>query len=148
MSNIEIKHIPLHEIDLIEPLWNALKQHHQDRTIDHTEYYLNSTFEKRKKVLLSKDKLAVFIAHHADEYVGFCVVSIDSNVGELDSLYVKGGSRNLGLGLSLTLAGMDWLKQQNPPNIRLLVGQGNESAVNFYEKLGFRVRATMMELMD
>jgi len=45
-------------------------------------------------------------------------------------------------------AGIAWLNQQNVSAVRLLVGQGNEQALAFYQKLGFKVRATMMEYFE
>ena len=150
---MNIKQISKDEIDLIEDLWSQLKQHHQARTTHYTEYYQKNSFAKRKAELLGKDALAVFIADKATEekinsVVGFCVVSINYRLGEVDSLYVSPFARDKGIGSELMSAGLAWLEQHKPENIRLSVGEGNEEAITYYEKLGFRKRATLMQLFE
>ncbi len=140
-----IQKIETLHIDLIEDLWCQLKQHHQDRTVDFTDYYLQSSFEKRKSELLAKDELAIFVAQEGELAIGFCVVSINAKQGEVDSLFVTQSHRGLNLGAQLLQAGIAWLNQQDVSSVRLLVGQGNEYALAFYQKFGFKVRATMME---
>jgi len=153
MKHTRIEKISHTEIDSIEGLWNALKEHHQQNTIDYHDYYLQSTFDKRKAELLAKDHLAIFVAYEQETPVGFCVVSAiaqsdESLLGELDSLYVDLSCRQIGLGVELSNKGIAWLKGMNVCSIRLLVGQGNEQALSFYQKLGFRKRATMMQLFS
>jgi len=145
---ISIQQIETRHIDMIEDLWCQLKQHHQARTIDFTDYYLQSNFEKRKAELLAKEGLAIFVAQDCELPIGFCVVSRNAKQGEVDSLFVAENHRGLTLGAQLMRAGIAWLNQQNVSAVRLLVGQGNEQALAFYQKLGFKVRATMMEYFE
>ncbi len=155
MKSIRIDKISLTEIDVIEPLWNALKEHHRQHTIDYHDYYLQSTFFKRKAELLEKDRLSIFVAYDHQKPIGFCVVSAinktstsdeQSLLGQLESLYVGRDYRKLGLGVSLASKGIAWLKNNSVSSIQLSVGQGNEQAISFYQKLGFRERATTMQL--
>lgn len=144
-SNAQITEIDPQDIDSIESLWNDLKHHHQQRSKYYNEYYLSNTFDKRKAKLLAKDNLAVFVAHNNGERVGFCIVSVNSCLGEIDSLFVKPAYRERKIGEGLGAAGMSWLTERKPDSIRLSVGQGNEDVLSFYRKLGFKERATIME---
>lgn len=144
---MKIKKIERNEIDQIETLWNELRQHHQDRTIDYTQHYLETTFSKRRAELLVKTQMAIFVAEVDGSSIGFCVVSVNGTHGEIDSLFVKPDQRECHVGISLMNEGMKWLNLKNLESIRLLVGQGNEEVLSFYEKFGFKTRATMMELI-
>jgi len=159
MKHIRIDRIACANVDLIEPLWDALKDHHQQRTTDYHEYYQQNTFAKRKAELLSKDRLAIFVAYDQQKPIGFCVVSavdethihpdkplLSELLGELDSLYLEQAYREHGLGMSLAVKGIEWLKDINVRSIRLSVGQGNERVISFYRKLGFRERSITMQL--
>lgn len=144
---MNIRQIELSEIDLIETLWNELKHYHQERTVDYAQHYLQANFSDRKTQLLAKDSSAIFIAEASGSCVGFCVVSMSANQGEVDSLFVQAKQRKCNVGKSLVDAGMKWLNAHDIDGIKLFVGQGNEAALVFYEKLGFKVRATMMEFI-
>jgi len=147
-DNIKIRRLDNNEIDQIETLWNKLKQHHYDRTIDYRQYYLENNFSNRKAELLTKERLAIFLAKNDSANVGFCVVSTNGAKGEVDSLFVMPSQRKCHIGLALMEAGMAWLKKSDLKHIRLKVGQGNEEALSFYKKLGFRTRATLMEFFE
>lgn len=144
---MRILQVERREIDRIESLWHELKQHHQGRTTDYTQHYLDTTFRKRKSELLGKDQLAIFIAELDKNAVGFCVVSVNQKQGEVDSLFVQSNQRKCRAGSSLMAEAMRWLHEQHPQCISLSVGQGNEEVLPFYEKLGFKTRATVMELI-
>lgn len=145
-----MKIVPINysEIDCIETLWNDLKQHHEDRTTHHAQYYQNSTFSKRKAELRDKSDLGIYVAREGSENLGFCVVSMIATIGEVDSLYVKSERRAAGVGRLLISAGMAWLSDRKPETIRLSVGEGNEDAIAYYEKLGFKKRATLLQYFE
>ena len=115
---MKIKQIEHDDMDQIEALWIELKQHHSERTINYTQHYLETTFSKCKAELLAKEQVAIFVVE----------INGNSNTGKL-----------------LMGAGMEWLNRHHLEKIKLLVGQGNEGVLSFYEKLGFRTRATIME---
>ena len=144
---MNIRQIERNEIDQIEALWNELKRYQEHRTIDFTQHYLDITYSQRKAELLAKDSVAIFLAELNGNSVGFCVVSITGTQGAVDSLFVQPNQRKCNIGKSLMNAGMAWLNNHDLGRIRLLVGQGNEEVLPFYEKLGFKARATMMEFV-
>jgi len=142
---MKIRQIEDSEIDVIEELWGELKHHHQEKTTDFTQYYLDNSFSKRKAQLLAKERIAIFVATDNNKDIGFCVVSKNSTRGEVDSLFVNPHHRLRNVGLALMKEGMKWLNTHNLDGISLSVGQGNEEVLSFYSKLGFRTRATVME---
>ncbi len=152
-QNIEIHRIDNQSLDDIADLWECLKKHHLERTHSFAEHYLNNTFERRKAELLRKDQLAVFVAGAGEvagegtsaKLLGFCVASVTMDVGEIDSLYTDPSVRNQQFGQRLMQQGLNWLDAQKVKHIRLMVAEGNEDVLGFYEKFGFRKRATQLE---
>ena len=80
--------------------------------------------------------------------VGFCIASIDKGKGAIESLYTSNAFRGQGVGERLLQQAVVYLRQENAKVVRLLVGQGNEEVITFYQKYGFVKRATQMELLD
>ncbi|NND00119.1 MAG: GNAT family N-acetyltransferase [Gammaproteobacteria bacterium] len=146
MISTTIRTIARADIGLIEPLWDELKAHHQQRTASFDAYYLQIGFQKRKAELLSKDQLLILVAGDIGCELGFCVASVNNGAGEVESLYVRPQSRHQRVGSTLMQHALAWLSTQNSAPIRLLIGEGNEAVIAYYHKLGFRKRATMMEL--
>lgn len=143
---MHIRLLNIDEIDHIAPLWGELRDHHQSLTIDYHQHYIDTSFAIRKKALLGRDKLACYLANTDDQDVGFCVVSVEGDIGFIESLYVQPKTRGSGAGKALTLRGIEWLQKQAVKDIRLSVGQGNDAVMDFYKKLGFRQRAVIMQL--
>lgn len=133
------------QINLIEPMWVELNQHHRDSTRQFRDYYDTNTFSKRKKALLAKDELFILVVEDGSALVGFCVASINLGIGEIDSLYLKPESRTQGLGGSMLGMATRWLTEQGLESARLSVGEGNEAVIGFYRKYGFKQRAIMLE---
>ena len=133
------------QINLIEPMWLELNQHHRNSTHQFGDYYDANTFSKRRKVLLAKDELFILVVEDGSLHVGFCVASINLGVGEIDSLYLKPESRNQGLGESMLGMATRWLAEHGLKSARLSVGEGNEAVIGFYRKFGFKQRAIVLE---
>ncbi len=143
---MQIRLLDKDDIDQIETLWGELKKHHQRLTEDFHQHYIETSFTVRKKELLSREKLAVYVANSGNRDIGFCIVSVGGEIGTVESLYIQPEARGSGAGKALSLKGIKWLKEQAVKDIRLSVGQGNEAVLAFYKKLGFRQRAVVMQL--
>jgi len=145
---MEILEIPKERIDEIEPLWRELNLHHHERSKNFKDHFSSFTFEERSKKLLSNDKLTVFAAMKNSELVGYCIVSSNNGVGEIDSLYIRPQFRGASIGMLLTEAAMSWLDKLNCHQISVFVAEGNEESIPFYEKFGFKKRFHVLQIKN
>ena len=72
-------------------------------------------------------------------YVGYCLSSIENNLGEVESIYIENQYRKFGLGGKLIEKSLDWFKFNGITNIGINVVYGNDEALLFYERYGFHV---------
>ena len=85
-----------------------------------------------------------FLLHERDgRLAGFCWTKIhrdhDPVLGEIYVIAVDPDFHGLGLGRSLTLAGLDWMAARDVRVGMLYVEADNVPAVNLYEKIGLRI---------
>lgn len=142
---MEIIEIPKDSIDEIEPLWRELNTHHHERSKNFKGHFSSFTFAERSKKLLEMDKLAIFAARENSELVGYCIASSNNGAGEIDSLYIKSQFRGASLGMLLTETAMSWLSGLDCCQISVYVAEGNEKAIPFYEKFGFKKRFHVLQ---
>ncbi|MDG5816238.1 GNAT family N-acetyltransferase [Chitinispirillales bacterium ANBcel5] len=90
--------------------------------------------------------LALFAALNESEIIGYCIASADKNKGEIDSLYIKEQFRNHGLGAKLMSTALSWLRELPLSSIQVYVAEGNEEALGFYRKFGFKDRFHVLQL--
>ncbi len=128
----------------IEGLWNELNGHHAKLSSNFRQYFETLTFGDRIKQLVRKEKLSLFVCSDADHYVGYCIVTVHRNRGEIDSICVKASHRGQGIGHGLMMRALEWLRARSCTEIDIYVAEGNEQALSFYEKYGFRKRYTVM----
>ena len=139
-KKIVIKELPRQQINLIKTLWRQLNQHHLEVSKLKDEFR-NYTFEDRLNKIQNK-RLKIFIGYDqgSSEIIGYCIVSINlkGNKGQINSLFVKEEVRRENIGEKLMQRSLDWLEKNNIEYIKLEVVVGNEKALNFYEKFGFK----------
>ena len=144
-----VETLALHDIDQLDAGWTALREHHRERTDHFNDYYASITFAQRKESLLARENLGLFIVRDnslvSNAIVGFVIASVHQGFGEIESLFVDQAARGRDLGTALMGVAMGWLQDLKADPIRLLVGEGNESVIDFYQKCGFVKRATQME---
>ena len=150
-QSIQYRELEYDALDEVEALWLDLKEYQRSKTNHFHEHYLKVNFADRKADLKSKELVKIILAEGTGnsrvEKIGFCMVSLDNEVGQIESLFVAEDSRRKGLGGVLLERGIRLLKEHRPRHIRLLVGEGNEDVVSFYQKYGFVKRATQLELL-
>lgn len=81
---------------------------------------------------LRADGVGVFVAEDDEGLLGF--VTIDARNGHLDQLAAAPRSWGQGAGLAL----LNHAKALSPTGVRLEVNAGNDRALRFYEREGFR----------
>lgn len=145
MTAIRYETIGRKDIVLIEPLWEKLRRHHQDKSKHFKKRYRLFSFEERMQDLFGKvrgDLVRILVAREPEKngIVGYCIASVDYlGGGEIDSLFVEAKFRKAGVGKELVRQSLTWLKKQKVPGgkTKIVVAVGNEEALGFYRKLGF-----------
>lgn len=153
MVNITYRETDQTEIDAIEPLWGMLIDHMRLRSTDFRGHYETITFERRRTELLrkaAKGLLHICLARDADtgKFIGYCVSTLvkdgEETEGEIDSLFVDGSYRSLGIGDSLMKKALAWMDARGATVKKVNVGAGNEGVFKFYERFGFYSRMTVL----
>jgi len=130
-------------LDLVRPLWEKLNRMHSELSPHFKQRYQKMDWQWRKAALLKKSK-AILLKYVVDDrgetIVGYCISSIareDETVGEIDSLYIAEEYRKAGIGKLLMFNAIQWLNGRGVKTQRLLVGVGNERAIEYYRQFGF-----------
>jgi ribosomal protein S18 acetylase RimI-like enzyme len=143
---MEIVELSKEQLNEIEPLWLELNVHHSQRSKNFGQHFESYTFEKRSKSLLAAEDLKVFAAKTNSSLVGYCIASLNNGAGEIDSIYIKQSFQNASLGKQLTNSAISWLTGLGCKKISVSVAEGNEEAIPFYEKLGFKRRFHVLQI--
>ena len=145
---MEIIEIPKDRIYEIEPLWRELNKHHLERSKNFKNHFSSFTFAERSKKLHAMEKLAIFAAKENSELVGYCIASSNNGSGEIDSLYLMPQFRGTSNGMLLIESALSWLSGLDCKEISVSVAEGNEEAVTFYEKFGFKKRFHVLQIRN
>jgi ribosomal protein S18 acetylase RimI-like enzyme len=138
-------------LDEIKPLWEALNEHHCQRSTYFKQHYRGMTFEKRKADLLKKAaggelRVDLAIEEASGQNVGYCVSSLNrEKTGEIESILVDAAYRGLGIGDALIKKALAWMEQKGAVEKIVEVGVGNGQAFGFYARYGFLPRKTVLK---
>ncbi|KOA19415.1 acetyltransferase (GNAT) family protein [Clostridium homopropionicum DSM 5847] len=132
------------EIGLIQPLWEQLNLVHLDKSVYFKSKYEKFTFKQRiesinKKAQTGIIKLDMLLDKDTENYIGYCLSSIEDNLGEIESIYIENNYRKLGLGGKLMKSSLKWFKDHQVINISIGVAYGNDEALPFYRSFGFNI---------
>lgn len=72
-----------------------------------------------------------------DALVGTAMVGHDGHRGWVYYLAVTPDRQGEGWGRALMGAAEDWLRERGAPKVQLMVRDGNEAVIGFYESLGY-----------
>ncbi len=140
---IEYKQMDASGLDAIKLLWEKQRDHHQSVSTYFSHSFENITFQHRTEELRRKSengKLDIYIAHDSElgRDIGYVVSSIEAdNTGEIDSIYIEDKYRGSGIGKVLMEHGLQWLRENNAVDIKIVVAHGNDSVLKFYQQFGF-----------
>jgi ribosomal protein S18 acetylase RimI-like enzyme len=154
MSSVLIRRIAVSELDLIEPLWNALREHHSSVTPDLGEPRSRSeSWQLRRSQYehwLSGPDAFLLVAEREGEPVGYCMVQLrdgsptwplSERAGEIETLSVLPSERGRGTGSALLEAVREELGSRGIAELSLHVMHTNNDAMRFYERHGFETYA-------
>jgi len=119
----------------VQPLWEKTRDYHRDISVHFASKFASQTFGKRKADLLKKsrqDKIHVSLAKDNDVLIGYCVSTIDDDMGEIDSVYVEPSYRGQGIARHMVRAAVGWMNDNGVRSKTLRVAVGNEGVIDFY----------------
>jgi ribosomal protein S18 acetylase RimI-like enzyme len=105
--------------------------------------------------ILNDENAAIFVIEHGAELIGFIHVYVKSTpdiaivvprrYAVIETLMVKNGFKRQGLGKLLVKAAEDWSKGKGASSVNLSVYDFNQSAIDFYKKVGYHTLSIRME---
>ncbi len=148
--NCEFKVIEKIKIGEIKALWEKLNEIHLKDSKFFKGHYKSFTFEKRCEKFdeLDSGNIRIELIVNNNTPVGYCISTIEKNVGEIDSLFIDQEYRKYGYGGKLVENSINWLKANNCTKIMVAVAEGHESVFKFYSKYGFFPRITYLQLKE
>ena len=159
MAPCEIRRNDSTELDLLEPLWNALREHHSSVTPHLGEPRPREESWKRRRrqyaAWLDGSEAFALLAQREGVAVGYAMVHIregsptwpiGEHAGELETLSVLPGERGRGTGSALLEAVRGELSTRGITEVSLLAIATNEQAIRFYERRGFSTHALWMRV--
>ena len=136
-------------LDLIQPLWEQLNQHHAALSPHFASEFQAKRFSERKAKLLKKyasDQLRVDLCQAQDSPIGYLISATTADgIGEIESIFVAAEFRGQGIANELMQRALNWLDFQGVHTKVIAVAVGNERAYAFYERFGFYPRLTMLQ---
>ena len=138
------------ELDLIKDLWEKLNHHHQLRSKNFHQDYLNILFEDRKDELIKKSndgelRLDLALDNTVENTIGYCISSFSGETGEIDSIYIEEKFRMLGIGNTLMKRALRWMDLNNVENRQVKISVGNDVAIKFYNQYGFQPKHVILK---
>ena len=142
--NISIIEKAIDEINIMKPLWENLNLVHLEKSINFKEKYMNFTFEKRMESIYEKArkgiiKLDVILDLDINNYVGYCLSSIEDGVGEVESIFIHKDYRKFGQGKMLMERALKWFDDNGVKDVSINVVYANDEALPFYKNFGFNI---------
>lgn len=154
MPKPNIRRVEVSELGLIEPLWNALREHHSQVTPELGEPRSREESWRRRRseyeAWLEDGDAFVLLAERSGTSVGYAMVHVRSGsptwplsekVGEIETLSVLPQERGKGTGKALLEAVREELGAREISELSLHVMNTNKDAMRFYESHGFETYA-------
>lgn len=136
----------------ITPLWNKQKTYHSTLLNEIPGSFDSATFEGRKDLWLRQSEnghLRLILVKQGESPVAYIVNVIDSSQqGEIQSLFVEESLRGQKVGDRLMQMSLDWMDSHSVKSKTVSVAVGNDGAARFYERYGFKPRATILYQTD
>ncbi len=142
---ITYKDICLAEVELIHSLWLLNYEFHSSKSIYFSKLGEKDKFNERIESWKTKGNIRVIIAFE-NEVVGYCVSSIDNDIGVIESLYVLESERRKGIGKELIKRQLKWLKEKGSRRIEVTTVYGNDDSIDFYKSINILPKTIKLEL--
>ena len=149
-ENIVIEDLNHTETKSLIPILKSLADHHNKTSINFKGIYPQKSFEELISEISENIKdgySKVNVARKNDEVIGFCQYSMDKTVGNFNFLVILPEYRNLGYGSILMDKALKYFETQQVKKIEIKIVYGNDEAIRFYEKYGFKIKTQTMTLI-
>ena len=154
MPSVQIRRIAPAELERIEPLWNALREHHASVTPDLGKPRARGESWRHRRGQyerwLAGPDAFLLIAEREGEPVGYAMAQLregsptwplSERAGEVETLSVLPSERGRGTGSALLEAVREELGSHGITELSLHVMHTNSDAMRFYERHGFETYA-------
>jgi GNAT superfamily N-acetyltransferase len=105
------------------------------------------------ELIADGDRNVAWVANANGETVGYLVGRLqDANdfrsttTAVLESMYVRAGQRNAGVGASLVRTFLEWARSRHAGRASVNAYTENAGAIRFYRRFGFRPKATTFDM--
>jgi GNAT superfamily N-acetyltransferase len=156
--SVDVRRHYVEDIDVLEPLWQSLHSKHQEVGPGWCHWWPSdrSWQIRRSRYLewLSMPDSFALVAWRDESPVGYAVVHVSDGpddtwvtgdrIGALESLSVAEGHRGAGIGTKLMSAVMTELRDLGVQDLWISVVDGNDRALTFYARYGFRPLMTTL----
>lgn len=147
---IQIKKASTNDCDLLISMGKTtfIEAHSNSATKDELAIYLNHSYHPDKVLEELQDNNNLFhIIYYSDTPAGFSKIIIGeensnpllTHITKLERIYILKEFYDKKLGLELLNYNINLSKQLNQKGMWLYVWVGNERAINFYTKIGFKI---------
>lgn len=141
---IDYKIISLKNLERIEPMWEQLINYLKDKSNKHKIEFQDKTFKNRIQPYLDKVNTGLsrlVCATHEGVDIAYCLSSITSKgIGEVDSIYINPDYRGNGIGEYLMRDAFHFFERNKTIQDIVMVSEGNENVMRFYESMGYELR--------
>jgi ribosomal protein S18 acetylase RimI-like enzyme len=96
------------------------------------------------RTALRTTNATVLLGREDDALVASAMVGFDGHRGWVYYLAVDPSRQRAGLGRAMMAAAEQWLKERGAPKLLLMVRDGNDAALGFYERLGLEKQANVV----
>jgi GNAT superfamily N-acetyltransferase len=157
MADVVIEQLNPRAIDVVRPLWSAMREHHASITTHWGPVRDEAASWERRRAdyvkWLDEPDAFCLVAWRGDVAVGYALVTLGGGspswpidrVGELQSLSVLATERGTGVGARLLHAAEDQLGTLGVEHVFITAVAANTGARSFYEREGYETAFVTLE---
>lgn len=156
-TDIGIRPATIQDHDAINRIAREINVMHVEALPDRFRFASDALPRDYIYALIESDDSTVMVAERHGDIVGYAILHIKESSPipvaaprryvVLNDLVVTEADRNYGIGRLLVEATIDWTREQGVYEIELGVFEFNDSAIAFYEHLGFHTVKRTMSLL-